>query len=62
MVPELYDQVVERVIEAAQKISVGEAMDPDVFMGPIISAQAKQRIEGHIESGIKGGARSCIAS
>ena len=41
VVPELYDQVIERVIEAAQKISVGDAMDPDVFMGPVISAQAK---------------------
>jgi malonate-semialdehyde dehydrogenase (acetylating)/methylmalonate-semialdehyde dehydrogenase len=57
VVPELYDQVVERVIEAAREISVGDAMDPDVFMGPVISAQAKQRIEDHIESGIEAGAR-----
>jgi malonate-semialdehyde dehydrogenase (acetylating) / methylmalonate-semialdehyde dehydrogenase len=57
VVPELYDQVVEQVVAAAQKISVGDAMDPDVFMGPVISAKAKQRIEGHIESGIKAGAR-----
>ena len=57
VVPELYDQVVEAVVEAARKISVGDAMDPDVFMGPVISAQAKQRIEGHIESGVKAGAR-----
>jgi malonate-semialdehyde dehydrogenase (acetylating)/methylmalonate-semialdehyde dehydrogenase len=57
VVPELYDEVIERVAEAAQKISVGDAMNPDVFMGPVISAQAKQRIEGHIESGIKAGAR-----
>jgi len=57
VVPELYDEVVERVVDAAREISVGDAMDPDVFMGPVISAQAKQRIEGHIESGIKAGAR-----
>ena len=57
VVPELYDQVIDRVIEAAQKISVGDAMDPDVFMGPVISAQARQRIEGLIETGIEGGAK-----
>jgi malonate-semialdehyde dehydrogenase (acetylating)/methylmalonate-semialdehyde dehydrogenase len=57
VVPELYDEVVERVVEAAKKITVGDAMDADVFMGPVISAQAKQRIEDSIETGIKGGAR-----
>ncbi len=57
VVPELYDEVIERVVEAAGKISIGDAMNPEVFMGPVISAQAKQRIEGYIESGVKGGAR-----
>jgi malonate-semialdehyde dehydrogenase (acetylating)/methylmalonate-semialdehyde dehydrogenase len=57
VVPELYDQVIEQVAEAARKISVGDAMDPDAFMGPVISARAKQRIEACIESGIKSGAR-----
>jgi len=57
VVPELYDQVIERVVDAAKKISVGDAMDADVFMGPVISAQAKQRIEAYIDTGVKGGAR-----
>ena len=57
VVPELYDQVIQRLIEAAKKISVGDAMDPDVFMGPVISAKAKQRIEGYIQSGIEAGAK-----
>ena len=57
VVPELYDQVIERVIEAAQKISVGDAMNADVFMGPVISAKAKKRIEGYIEGGVAGGAK-----
>jgi malonate-semialdehyde dehydrogenase (acetylating)/methylmalonate-semialdehyde dehydrogenase len=57
VVPELYDQVIELVADAARKIRVGDAMDPDAFMGPVISARAKQRIEACIESGIKSGAR-----
>ncbi len=57
IVPELYDQVIERLIEEAKKITFGDAMDPDVFMGPVINAQAKARIEGYIESGVKAGAK-----
>ena len=57
VVPEIYDQVIERLIEAAKKITVGDAMDPDVFMGPVISAQAKKRIEGYISSGLEAGAK-----
>lgn len=56
IVPELYDTVIERLITEAKKINFGDAMNPDVFMGPVISAQAKARIENYIESGIKAGA------
>lgn len=57
VVPELYDAVIERLVQAAQDITVGDALDENIFMGPVISQQAKQRIEGYIESGIKAGAR-----
>lgn len=57
IVPELYDRVIERLIEEAQKIKFGDAMDPDVFMGPVINAQAKQRIEAYIQSGLAAGAK-----
>lgn len=55
-VPEIHDQFVERLLEASKSISVGDAMNPDVFMGPVISANAKQRIEHYIDLGIKEGA------
>ncbi|WP_028583120.1 aldehyde dehydrogenase family protein [Desulfogranum mediterraneum] len=54
-VPEIYDELVERVIEASKKVSVGDAMDPDVYMGPVISAKAKENIENYIEIGIEQG-------
>ena len=57
VVPELYDQVIERLITESKKITVGDAMDDETFMGPVINAAAKHRIEGYIESGIKGGAK-----
>lgn len=54
-VPEIYDELIERVLEASQKIAVGDAMDPDVYMGPVISAKAKQNIEKYIEIGVEQG-------
>ena len=55
MVPEIYDSFVEKIIEVAKNIKVGNAMDPDVYMGPLISAKAKASIENYIQIGIDGG-------
>ncbi len=55
-VPEIYDQVVENMVEISKTVRIGDAFDPDVYMGPVISAEAKQKIEGYIELGIKEGA------
>lgn len=54
-VPEIYDELIERVVEASKKIVVGDAMDPDVYMGPVISMKAKQNIENYIQIGIDQG-------
>ncbi|MCP4992762.1 MAG: CoA-acylating methylmalonate-semialdehyde dehydrogenase [Gammaproteobacteria bacterium] len=57
VVPEIYDEVVEKLADAAKQVTVGDALDPDVYMGPVISAAAKQRIENYIDGGVKAGAR-----
>ena len=54
-VPEIYDTLIERILEASREVKVGDALDPDVYMGPVISAQAKERIEKYIETGIAEG-------
>jgi len=41
-VPEIYDRVVEAIVEASKGVRIGDAMDPDVYMGPVISAEAKK--------------------
>jgi len=56
-VPEIFDTVVERIISASQTVKVGDALDPDVYMGPVISAEAKTKIERYIETGVKEGAK-----
>jgi malonate-semialdehyde dehydrogenase (acetylating)/methylmalonate-semialdehyde dehydrogenase len=54
-VPEIYDTLIERILEASKKVKVGDAMDPDIYMGPVISAKAKEKIEKYIEIGIEEG-------
>lgn len=55
VVPEVYDELIEKMVEASKKVTVGDAMDPDVYMGPLISAAAKEKVEKYIEIGIEGG-------
>ncbi|PIE69713.1 MAG: methylmalonate-semialdehyde dehydrogenase (CoA acylating) [Deltaproteobacteria bacterium] len=56
-VPEIYDELIARVLEASKKVRVGDAMDPDVYMGPVISAKAKASIENYIDIGIEQGSK-----
>jgi len=60
VVPEIYDEFVERLLSASKEITVGDAMNPDVFMGPVISASAKERIENYIEIGQAEGANLAL--
>ena len=56
-VPEIYDELIERITEASKAVTIGDAMDPDIYMGPVISAKAKASIENYIEIGIEQGSR-----
>ncbi len=48
----LHDKVLEKVIENAKKVKLGDQMDPATTMGPLISAKQKERVQGYIDSGI----------
>jgi aldehyde dehydrogenase (NAD+) len=47
----LHDKVLEKVVEIAKKVKIGNQMDPATTMGPLISARQKERVNGYIESG-----------
>ncbi|MGA8575190.1 MAG: aldehyde dehydrogenase family protein [Candidatus Cybelea sp.] len=53
----LHDRFVERLVERAQKIRVGDGFDPATEMGPIVSPVHRERVESYIESGKAEGAR-----
>lgn len=53
----IYDEVVERLAEEAQQITLGHGLDDAAEMGAIVSAQQRERVEGYIELGQQEGAR-----
>jgi malonate-semialdehyde dehydrogenase (acetylating)/methylmalonate-semialdehyde dehydrogenase len=52
-----YTEVKDRIIAAASDISVGDGLDPQVQMGPLISQEAKDRVKGLIQSAADEGAK-----
>ena len=54
-VPEVYDEVVERMIEASRTVKVGDAFDPDVYMGPLISRKAADNVLGYVDIALRHG-------
>ena len=55
VVPEIYDEVCERIAEASKKVVVGDAMDDGVYMGPLISQAAKENVEKYVDIALEHG-------
>ncbi|MDX8360129.1 aldehyde dehydrogenase family protein [Cytobacillus sp. IB215316] len=53
----LYEMVIEKLAELAGTLKLGNPLDPETDMGPVISSQQKETILSYIESGKKEGAR-----
>ncbi|MFE4540335.1 aldehyde dehydrogenase [Streptomyces scopuliridis] len=52
-----YAQVVELVTALAESLPVGDALDERTLIGPLVSAQQRERVEGYIAKGRAEGAR-----
>ncbi len=50
------EPLIERLKEKAEAIKVGPGLEPDSDMGPVVTAQARDRITGYIDSGDEQGA------
>ncbi|MEG2171714.1 MAG: aldehyde dehydrogenase family protein [Desulfovibrionaceae bacterium] len=54
-VPEIYDTVIERILEASKTVKIGDAFDPDVYMGPLISRDAADNIAKYVDIALQHG-------
>ncbi len=52
-----YDEMIELITEMAGKVPVGDALDPDVYMGPVISDKSVERIDSFVDGAVSEGAR-----
>jgi malonate-semialdehyde dehydrogenase (acetylating) / methylmalonate-semialdehyde dehydrogenase len=55
-VGDVADKLIPKLAERARALKVKNGMELDAEMGPIVTAQALQRIEGYIDIGVKEGA------
>jgi len=54
-VGDVYQPLVERLVEKAGAMVVGEGAHPDTEVGPIISSDSRERILGWIDKGVEAG-------
>jgi 1-pyrroline-5-carboxylate dehydrogenase len=53
----VYDRMVELLGRKAEALTVGDAISPDNYMGPVVNRTSQESIIGYIEKGIKEGGR-----
>ena len=56
LVGDVGDRIMPKLAERAKQLKIKNGMELDAEMGPIVTAQALDRICGYIESGVKEGA------
>ncbi|MDT7766803.1 MAG: aldehyde dehydrogenase [Mycobacterium sp.] len=61
LLPErIHDDVVDRLVELARDVKVGDPTDPEVQMGPLISSAQRDRVEAHVASALDDGATLAV--
>jgi malonate-semialdehyde dehydrogenase (acetylating)/methylmalonate-semialdehyde dehydrogenase len=54
------EPLIERLERKAREVKVGPGLDPSSEMGPVVTAQARERIVGYIEAGVQAGAEPVV--
>lgn len=52
----VYHEVVERLAKMAGHLKVGDPLEPDTIVGPLISARHRDRVESYVRTGLDEGA------
>ncbi|GGY16944.1 aldehyde dehydrogenase [Streptomyces minutiscleroticus] len=52
-----YDEAVAKLKDLVESLTVGDPMDPETFIGPMVRADQQARVRSYIETGIREGAR-----
>lgn len=60
LVGDVADKIIPRLAERAAMLVVKNGMEPDAEMGPVVTRQALERIEGYIGLGVEEGAKLVV--
>jgi malonate-semialdehyde dehydrogenase (acetylating) / methylmalonate-semialdehyde dehydrogenase len=52
-----HKEALERLVEAARSLKVGDGLEPHVTMGPVITGRHRDRVRNYIDQGVKEGAK-----
>lgn len=56
-VGDIADELVERLVDESNKLTIGNGLEEGIFLGPVIRNSHKDKTIGYIESGIEEGAK-----
>jgi aldehyde dehydrogenase (NAD+) len=56
----VYDEFVGRVAEFGKKLQVGNGLDPNTQIGPLVSKDQLERVSGYLDIGQKEGAKAVV--
>ena len=55
----LYEDIVERFVEHARQLRLGDPLDESTEIGSLISPQHRERVDGYVKRGVEQGAKLC---
>ena len=56
-VGDVADELVERLVDESNKLTIGNGLEEGIFLGPVIRDSHKDKTLGYIESGVEEGAK-----
>ena len=59
-VGDIADDLVERIRVRAAELRIGSGLEPDMDMGPLVTAAHREKVTGYIEAGLREGATAVL--
>lgn len=57
---DIYDELRDKLVEGASRLKMGDPLDEDTFLGPLISEDDARRVEAWVGEAVAGGARVLV--
>jgi acyl-CoA reductase-like NAD-dependent aldehyde dehydrogenase len=57
----IYDDALQAMVDRGREVRLGDGLDPETTMGPLVSGEQRDRVLGYIDHGRTEGARVALA-